>query len=219
MQSISMDNKPLDLSANGSGKAPPAQDPTSEAADHTTHSTLLRLEGTTGILDISEEVQSRLNSIAHEESLSLTKAFRAYQRAIGAPEWASYDHGETASFVGLFVTMAKKLVDALRQAYGYPVSGNWSAIVDVVLRRIKFAASEEPPLPKMVHTYPWRPPELFERRDFLEAMRAMIRSQFPEQEAESSMADQHVALPEASFPADHYQVCMVRRRIASGKSR
>jgi hypothetical protein len=57
----------------------------------------------------------------------------------------------------------------------------------------------------MVHTYPWRPSELFGRQDFLEAMLAMIRSQFPQHEAASIKAEPTNALPEAGSPADYPQ--------------
>lgn len=120
-----------------------------------------------------------MNSVAKRELPSLAKAFRAYQKSIDAPEWADYDCGETSSFVGLFIPMTKRLVDAYIEAYDQLGSDKWSAIVDGVLRRIKVAASEIPPLPTMVHTYPWRPNELFGRQEFLEAMRVMIRDHFP----------------------------------------
>jgi hypothetical protein len=58
----------------------------------------------------------------------------------------------------------------------------------------------------MVHTYPWRPSELFGRQDFLESMLVMIGSQFPHPEAESTKAEPTIALPEMSSPADYPQV-------------
>ena len=129
---------------------------------------------------------------------AISDAFRAYGTKIGAPEWASYDYGETARFVEFFVTTAKDLVETHLQEYGQPPADAWPSIADAVLRRIKNAVSEEPPLPQMVHTYPWRPSELFGRQDFLESMLVMISSHFPKPEGESIKAEPTIALPAAS---------------------
>jgi hypothetical protein len=168
-----------------------------------------RAAGGGSVKHLSDEAQARLNLRAGMGLQAISDAFRAYGEKIGAPEWASYDYGETARFVEFFVTTAKELVEAHLQEYGHPTADAWPSIAQEVLRRIKNAVSEQPPLPKMVHTYPWRPSELFGRQDFLEAMLAMISSHFPQPEAESSKVEPTVALPDASSPANYPQAVKV----------
>jgi hypothetical protein len=136
-------------------------------------------DGGGSVKHLSDEAQGRLNLRTGTGLQAIGDAFRAYGKKIGAPEWASYDYGETARFVEFFVPTAKDLVEAHLDEYHHPTADEWPSIAQAVLRRIKNAVSEQPPLPKMVHTYPWRPSELFGRQDFLEAMFAMISKHFP----------------------------------------
>jgi hypothetical protein len=153
----------------------------------------------TSVSRLSDEAASRLNLRARSGMQTISDAFKDYGEKLGAPEWGSYDYGETARFVEFFLPAAKDLVEAHLQEYSHPPADTWPVIIDAVLRRIKIAASEEPPLPKMVHTHPWRPSELFGRQEFLEAMRAMIRSQLPQRGVESPLVSL-ASTPEASDP-------------------
>ncbi len=159
-----------------------------------------------GALRLSDEAQKRLNVRARARARvqTISDEFRAYGTKIGAR------NGLVTTAVKLRVSLmfchnGQDLVETHLQEYNHPPADAWPLIAGTVLRRIKNAVSDEPPLPKMLHTYPWRPSELFGRQDFVEAMLAMIRSHFPQSDAEPIKAEQSTAIPNANEGIDYSQ--------------
>jgi hypothetical protein len=119
---------------------------------------------------LSDEARGRLDALAIDCLAAVREAFRDYARKIHATEWASYDDGETEQFIECFTPMARELVAAyLKEFTG--ISNDLSPwMARNVLNLIKGARTNSliPP------TYPWRPPELFQKPAFRDAMHSMI---------------------------------------------
>src|SRR5437773_7727203 len=106
------------------------------------------------------------------------EGFRAYQRELGAQEWAPFYVGEIQRFAACFSPMIDQLVAAHLawcQASRIP-HAVWACVVSAI-NTPSFDTSRGPDyqaVPKMPATYPWSVPTLFDNDQFRSELLGVI---------------------------------------------